>query len=69
MADGTRSQDIKRIEDAMRSLKENTEKQVEAMVATVSGIKEMVCALNVKYNQIAEKVTPSCSTFDPTTND
>ncbi|KAA8547400.1 hypothetical protein F0562_003736 [Nyssa sinensis] len=51
MADGTRSQDIRRIEDAIRHLKESSDKQAEAM----AGIKDLVSALNLKYEQIVEK--------------
>ncbi|KAA8522988.1 hypothetical protein F0562_009411 [Nyssa sinensis] len=43
--------DIRRIEDAIRHLKESSDKQAEAM----AGIKDLVSALNLKYEQIAEK--------------
>ncbi|KAA8519441.1 hypothetical protein F0562_013684 [Nyssa sinensis] len=70
MADGTRSQDIRRIKDAIRHLKESSDKQAEAM----AGIKDLVSALNLKYEQIAEKVSSSSSgspiipTREPTNN-
>ncbi|KAA8539824.1 hypothetical protein F0562_026516 [Nyssa sinensis] len=70
MADGTRSQDIRRIEDAIRHLKESSDKQAEAM----AGIKDLVSALNLKYEQITEKVRSSSSgsliipTREPTNN-
>lgn len=57
MVDGTRSQDTKRIEDAIRHLKESSDKQAEAM----AGIKDLVLALNMKYEQIAEMVSSSSS--------
>ncbi|KAA8538007.1 hypothetical protein F0562_027413 [Nyssa sinensis] len=44
MTNGTRSQDIRRIEDAIRDLKESSDKQVEAMAV----IKDLVSALNLK---------------------
>ncbi|KAA8531158.1 hypothetical protein F0562_005928 [Nyssa sinensis] len=70
MADGTRSQDIRRIEDAIQHLKESSDKQAEAM----TGIKDLVSTLNLKYEQISEKVSSSSSgspiipTREPTNN-
>ncbi|KAA8541233.1 hypothetical protein F0562_025160 [Nyssa sinensis] len=70
MADGTRSQDIRRIEDAIQHLMESSDKRAEAM----AGIKDLVSALNLKYEQIAEKVSSSSSgspiipTREPTNN-
>ncbi|KAA8550859.1 hypothetical protein F0562_002543 [Nyssa sinensis] len=61
MADSTRSQDIRRIEDAIRHLKESSDKQAEAMV----GIKDLVLALNLKYEQILKKVSSFSSSVSP----
>ncbi|KAI8526584.1 hypothetical protein RHMOL_Rhmol12G0007500 [Rhododendron molle] len=55
-----RSQDSNPIEEALQSLREISEKQAEA----IAEIKELVSALSLKVDQLADKVSPSSSTTE-----
>ena len=57
LAEGIRSQDIKRIEESIRGLKESSEKQAEVM----NEMRNLAAALHTKYEQITEKVSQSSS--------
>lgn len=59
MADGTRSQDLKRLEDSFRILKEqqvNSAKETEEIKNTLVEIKEFMAAVTFKYDQVAAHV-------------
>ena len=62
MADGTRSQDLKKLEDSVRALKEHQERAVREneeiinSLKSMGEIKEMLSAITLKYDQIAAHV-------------
>lgn len=70
MADGTRSQEIKRLDDSIRQMNGRHEESMAALkdlVTTLNGrheesmagLKDLVTNLSLKYDQIAEKVNPN----------
>lgn len=67
MADHTRSQDFKKLEEAVRKNVEHTTQHAEILEEiqqSLEGITQLMTTLNSKYDGLAEKVslTPSSST-------
>ena len=56
MADGTRSQDLKKLEDSVRALKEHQERavreneEIRNSLKSMGEIKEMLSAITLKYS-------------------
>lgn len=73
MADNTRSQDVKRLDESIRKLSESTGESIKRLTEvtdcqaasiegfneTMEGIKNLITTLNAKYEQIQDKVTSS----------
>ena len=62
MADGTRSQDLKKLEESIHALKEHQERAArenEKIINSIKGlgeIKEMLSAVTLKYDQMTAHV-------------
>ncbi|GFY96099.1 hypothetical protein Acr_11g0004050 [Actinidia rufa] len=62
MADGTRSQDLKKLEESVRALKEHQERtareneEIRNSLKGLGEIKEMLSAVTLKYDQMAAYV-------------
>lgn len=65
MADGTRLQEIKKAEEVVRFLKENSDKQaveiqeIKTSLRDLVEIKELITGMSLKYDQISQKVLRS----------